>query len=379
MSGVERGEAPDPPRSRPDTTMSASVPRKTAPFQFRLGTLFLCTAVYSVFLALITNDRNTPWLFWVIFLAVPLSAFPLLFDRCLRSDADVLRFRPAAGIWLALSLGVYSVAMLSLATIGFVPDWQGRKGHGWIYYINDGLAGLATFPLYITGAIAFSISVVRPTYAARSHANLLFVGTNAVISWWYVFATIFLNFTQNASSESAMATIPLAAAVGYTAYAIVLAKYSKRPAEQPNLHMINVWAGLTITTIAAKIPLAMHYYASLPADPPSGCFIVTAASRGHRWLVRSWRDPGSGAITNWQLCVFREFENCLRRTLPRFHRRLRSIYNRVGPPIAALIRFRWQADLVFLMLLPIQLVLAAIGFGRESIRQTFRRIIRDGA
>ncbi len=48
------------------------------------------------------------------------------------------------------------------------------------------------------------------------------------------------------------------------------------------------------------------------------------------------------------------------------HQAVRSIYNRIGPVLAGLIVFRWQADLVYLLLTPAEWLLDKIAVGRES-------------
>ena len=45
---------------------------------------------------------------------------------------------------------------------------------------------------------------------------------------------------------------------------------------------------------------------------------------------------------------------------------MRSIYNRLGPVLARLIVFRWQADLVYLLLTPAEWLLNRISVDRET-------------
>ena len=116
------------------------------------------------------------------------------------------------------------------------------------------------------------------------------------------------------------------------------------------------WVASVALSIWAKYPLAKEFYEGLPDQPPDRCFIVSAASRGHAKFVGSWRDQQSGLVINHQLIRFREFEMLLRQRQPRTHFWLRRVYNIVGPWIAKTIRFRWQADLMFTFLLPLELV-----------------------
>ena len=114
-----------------------------------------------------------------------------------------------------------------------------------------------------------------------------------------------------------------------------------------------------IGTLLAKIRLAQAQYEALPNAPPQECFIVTAATRGHRRWVGSWFDPQRERLVNRQLLRLWRFEALLRSRLPRVHALLRRVYNRVGPPIARAINAPWRADLVYLLLKPLELLAAA--------------------
>jgi hypothetical protein len=100
---------------------------------------------------------------------------------------------------------------------------------------------------------------------------------------------------------------------------------------------------------------------ALPPEPPS-CFIVTAATRGHPAIVGPLVELAPGSRVNHQLVRFWRFEASWRGRHPASHAAVRRVYDRIAPWIAACIRSRWQADLVYLALKPLELVVAAAVF-----------------
>ncbi|MFZ4397316.1 MAG: DUF6688 family protein [Kiritimatiellia bacterium] len=105
---------------------------------------------------------------------------------------------------------------------------------------------------------------------------------------------------------------------------------------------------------------SQRLYQALPDVAPS-CFVVTAASRGHPWVVGTMRvKDGAGVCrqVNQQLLVFREFEACWQRRAPATHAAFRRFYNVWGYRTARWIQNRWMADGVYLLLKPAEWVVA---------------------
>ena len=74
-------------------------------------------------------------------------------------------------------------------------------------------------------------------------------------------------------------------------------------------------------------------YSSLP-DHVESCFVVTAASRGHRRIVGPHFNVTRrrcSRIANHQLATFWTFEALWRKTAPRSHAAFRRVYNIIGP------------------------------------------------
>jgi hypothetical protein len=111
------------------------------------------------------------------------------------------------------------------------------------------------------------------------------------------------------------------------------------------------WIGLFAASWFVAIRRARELYASLPAEPGDGCYVATAAARGHRWLVG-----------DAQLATFKTAEHALQARLPRLHRALRAAYDRLGPPVARRVVSPWLADLAYLSLKPGEWLLLSAGF-----------------
>ena len=103
-------------------------------------------------------------------------------------------------------------------------------------------------------------------------------------------------------------------------------------------------------------------YAELPTEPPD-CFLATAASRGHPWLVGARPARAGGGQTfpaTPQLRRFKAAELLLAGLAPEIHRRLRRAYDVVGRRLARRLNHPLAADLAWLALKPIELGAALI-------------------
>lgn len=97
------------------------------------------------------------------------------------------------------------------------------------------------------------------------------------------------------------------------------------------------WAACQLAAWRKSMDLAIAAYAQLPTEDPR-CYVCTAAARGHRRFVSSRSvvvaQDGRVASVNDQLQTLKAAELALAIATPRFHRKLRRLYNRIGPPIA---------------------------------------------
>ena len=100
------------------------------------------------------------------------------------------------------------------------------------------------------------------------------------------------------------------------------------------------------------VMLALHEYSKLPTSPPMGCYVCTAAAKGHPWLVRATPvtlADGRVMRVNRQMRVLKAGEMVLADCCPGLHRVLRRVYDAVGPRLAARVRSPWSADLAWLV------------------------------
>jgi hypothetical protein len=100
--------------------------------------------------------------------------------------------------------------------------------------------------------------------------------------------------------------------------------------------------------------LAMIEYAKLPAQPPNDCYVVTAASRGHGWWVGTGQQTVAGGRrpANNQMKYLKAAELALAEASPRWHRRVRTFYDRVGPHWASRLHHPLTADAAYTLLKP---------------------------
>lgn len=86
-------------------------------------------------------------------------------------------------------------------------------------------------------------------------------------------------------------------------------------------------------------------------------YLCTAAAGGHRRVVKPLRlgiRHDHAVIVNRQLCVANAFEQILEEKMPRLHQKIRHFYDTYGFPIARKIRSPYTADLVYLLMKPLE-------------------------
>ena len=115
------------------------------------------------------------------------------------------------------------------------------------------------------------------------------------------------------------------------------------------------WLGALLGALRATITMSIAEYSKLPLEPPEGCYIATAAAKGHPAIVGSEQLPairGEPVMVNQQLTTFKIAELALRAVSPAMHRVLRFLYNRIGPRVAANLGSPILASLAYLSLKP---------------------------
>lgn len=137
---------------------------------------------------------------------------------------------------------------------------------------------------------------------------------------------------------------PFCAAALATILSHRLAKSATKPISFRLLISLGLYSILAFVEAVFK---TIYEYNQLPTTPPH-CFIVTAATTGHKNIIGK----------NQQLFNFRRFEQRLINKHPYFHSKLRKTYNAVGPILAAKIRKnKFLADFTYFSLKPLELII----------------------
>ncbi len=92
-------------------------------------------------------------------------------------------------------------------------------------------------------------------------------------------------------------------------------------------------------------------------------YLCTVSLRGHRRLVKPIRfgmRRGEKIVVNRQLCVANAFEQLIEERAPKFHRAVRRFYDTYGYPISRHINHAWSADIVYLMMKPLEWFFVAV-------------------
>lgn len=124
----------------------------------------------------------------------------------------------------------------------------------------------------------------------------------------------------------------------------------------------------------------LEAYAALPTSPPGTCYVASAAAQGHPRIVKSWSlrcTGGTHRRVNMQLAYLKCGELLLQTTSPWLHRCVRTVYDRVGPLLAARLDRPLSADVAYICLKPVEwTVRATIVSLVPEAAKTARRLYR---
>lgn len=100
---------------------------------------------------------------------------------------------------------------------------------------------------------------------------------------------------------------------------------------------------------------------STQTPPPpleySGHYLCTVAAGGHEKVVKPLRygvRRGEKIVVNRQLLAANAFEDMIMERMPRFHKAVRSFYDRHGYPVSRLITTKLRADIVYIIMKPLE-------------------------
>jgi hypothetical protein len=288
-------------------------------------------------------DRVMPWLIVTAIIGVP--SLLLAVPAAVRTRSWSL-----SGLAFVQSAGGIVVPLLAFVASAFlVPEWKGGCRLGAVDCFHAGK--LALLPLVLWSMAAFYRATVRqPRPPHRRWVRLGLVHGAAISGVCVVHGLLTLRAEPPLIAGM---LIPLYTAAWYalTAYRVA---YRDEPTITPAEERTVAFSGVPLWLLAAA--LSALQYRGLPTSPPS-CFVVTAASRGHRRLVGPLLPvPRAGRLrrASAQLLTFWSLEAAWSRRSPATHRAFRQFYNRVGPHVARHIRGPWTADAVYLCLKPLE-------------------------
>ena len=98
-------------------------------------------------------------------------------------------------------------------------------------------------------------------------------------------------------------------------------------------------------------------------------YLCTVAAGGHRRVVKPIRmgvRHGHPVIVNRQLCIANAFEQILEERMPKIHRRIRHFYDTYGFPVARLIHSPYIADLVYILMKPLEWLFLAVIYAVDT-------------
>ena len=298
------------------------------------------------------------------FVLLPGGGFFLLYYHF--SHLKTQDFSPFQQLGLLLTLAILPPFMFWQSSSLFTTTYQTEywfcskqvQWVSWLYTSHAGSAWLAFLPLCLIVSYSLAKAIFDEEDMETSSHNAVMLVTLLICAAWYTYASLFFNRALIGQMTSRLVfAIPLGfACLNYLLFLLLIVRRKRlRPV---SLKFVGVWLSSIGATLLANYYLAKQAYEQLPKYRPGNgeCFIVSAAAKGHPGIVRSRPHPVTGRPVNRQLSVFRTFEFMLQRDFPHCHHCLRCCYNIVGPRIARRIRYRWQADVVYMLLKPCEVL-----------------------
>ncbi|HEY5231971.1 MAG TPA: DUF6688 family protein [Verrucomicrobiae bacterium] len=266
---------------------------------------------------------------------------PILFSAALALPAG--KSWPSFFRAIILSFAGVVLPLFVFFFSGFmVPDWKGACAHGWLDCFIVGKIALA--PLVLTATFTLYVLEIARVENTAGRWTVIGIFLGAIV------ADVCFVFGMAGLGWSAWMCVPFYVAAWYSIRAAQLMKAA-------GLKFRNyLWALLgSLPFWLLSIWWSKNIYASLPDKAPDGCFIVTAAARGHQKFVGPFFEiehRGHARFANRQLITFWKFESLWCKKFPRSHGNFRKVYNRTGSRIAKKIHSPWLADLTFVALKP---------------------------
>jgi hypothetical protein len=282
----------------------------------------------------------------IYFLALPalIVALPSLRGR------SVVRF--LAGLFFSF-FGIVLPLFVFVFSLFLIPDSKRNAPNGWLDCFYEGKLALTPLVMWAMAAF-FAVNIYKTEDRKRKWiVQGHFIG--AIVSSVCTLVGIYCTRKQPDWAYSAWMLVPIYVSVWYSFSAVGLIKEAQL---QPKMYLKTLGGSLPLWI--GSIWWSRTIYDALP-DTTQGCFVVTAAARGHGRLVGPFFEitrQGCGRRANRQLLTFWQFEDAWQRHAPGSHAFFRRIYNCAGPMVARRLTRAWMADAVYLALKPVEFAAA---------------------
>ena len=212
--------------------------------------------------------------------------------------------------------------------------------------------------LVVTTVVAIAISLLIQTKAIQSWTDLRTL-VMAVLFWIAVAAPT-LNFITYLR-------------VGIIAWAFE----SDASFQKHRTGVVGVWIASWFYSWKVAVDIMLIEYSKLPTTNPN-CYVSSAAANGHRRLVGT--ETSGAGVVNRQMQHLKFIEFAVAAAFPKTHRRVRDLYDQVGPVLAGVCgKNVWFADVTYLALKPIEYLACLVQLSAGVPSNTIRSIYRSKA
>ena len=237
------------------------------------------------------------------------------------------------------------------------PEWKGASRHGWLDFFHIGKLALLPVVLWASAAL-YAIDIYRTHNRTRPWIVLgILMGAMTSVICLGI-GGIIQTYIWETPRVYSWLLVPLYVSVWYT----IRARQLLKAAGTSLTTITTTLLGTTPFWLAALLWSRKEFMA-LPDKPPPGCFVVTAATRGHAAVVGPRlcvTHRGAAREATQQLLTLWRLEDYWTHRAPRSHARFRRVYNIIGPIAASRITTSFRADLAYLAIKPVELLARAI-------------------